>query len=652
MNFKNFTLFTAMALLPALAMSVAHAEVPFPDPAMSTAIDRGELRALSGATSMSITLALRLPKLDEAENLLKSLHTLGDPQFHRFLSADEFVARFAPNAADVAKVVTNLATYGLTATRSTAITLSVGGSAAALERAFSVSLHSYEVPAHHNVGGYIFHAPLSAPTIPAEIAALVSAVVGFDNRPHLHPHLRSIGSPLARAPSHSNGNAPGSYTVTDFADFYDVQPLYHAGLSGSGSKIGIMTLANFTPSDVFAYWSALDLHVNPNRLTVDVIDGGPGAPSDDSGSLETTLDVEQSGGIAPGADITVYMAPNTDQGFVDLFADAIDQDWADELSISWGEWEWFYNLENAPVTDPSTGRTVSTLQAVHEVLVRAAIQGQSVFTASSDGGAYEALDDGFGPPNFNTPLSAEYPASDPAITAAGGTTLPSTQILPIPDSSENVAIVIPRERVWGWDWMQPYCDAVGTPDLMTCQQPIYGGNIFPVGSGGGVSVFFRVPFYQDGVAGVQLSRPNQTFIEYLPPPAVSYFVLPAYYPGRNVPDVSFDADPFTGYVVYYTSSVTGFSVQSNWGGTSFVAPQLAGVTALLNQQQRGRIGLLNIPLYQLTQDGLAYGGPRAPLHPIVPGDNWFYHGSNRYNPAVGLGTLDVANFAHFLRGQF
>src|SRR5208282_5604198 len=112
---------------------------------------------------------------------------------------------------------------------------------------------------------------------------------------------------------------------------------------------------------------------------------------------------------------------------------------------------------------------------------------------------------------------------------------------------------------------------------------------------------------------------------------------------------SFNADPETGYVVYYTSSVSGFGIEPGWGGTSFVAPQLNGVSALLGEYLHGsRIGLLNFPLYGLARSGQAYGNARAPLHAIAYGDNWFYHGSNGYNPAAGLGTLDVWNFAESL----
>jgi hypothetical protein len=145
-----------------------------------------------------------------------------------------------------------------------------------------------------------------------------------------------------------------------------------------------------------------------------------------------------------------------------------------------------------------------------------------------------------------------------------------------------------------------------------------------------------------------LSQPRQAF--YLQPYGL-LDVLPAFYPGRNVPDVSFNADPDTGYVIYYTSSATGFGLFHCYGGTSFVDQQLNGVTALLRQDLRTRVGFLNPALYTLAQTGQAYFGPRAPLHAIAYGDNWFYYGSNGYNPEAGLGTMDVTNFAAVLRYQ-
>ena len=620
------------------------------------AIDRGPLRELAGTTTISVTIALALPAPNDAEKLQQALYTPGAAEFHQFLTADQFVARFAPSDADVAKVIAALGKYRLAAERTTAMTLKVTGMPADMERAFSVSLHSYEVAPHDNVPGYTFHAPTNRPTMPAEVSAPVAAIVGLDNRPAVRPFYRTAPPVLravqASASSTTAGNPFGSLTVTDFANDYDVEPLYKRGMTGSGRTIGIMTFAAFTPSDAFKYWAAVGLKVAANRIQIVNVDGGPGAPSDASGSLETTLDVEQSGGIAPGANIIVYQAPNTNQGFVDVFAKAIDANLAETLSISWGDWEWFYNLENSPVTDPATGRTVGASQAVHELLLRASIQGQTPFAAAGDGGAYDVNDDlgCFGPYSSSVTnscsltLSVDYPASDPLITAAGGTTLPGLQTFCLNSkcTPPYYDIDIQHESVWGWDYLEGLCKALGYSDPISC-------GIFPGGGGGGVSIAFPESIYQFGLPGIQLSQPGQNF--YLQGYGLLY-ALPAFYPGRNLPDVSFNADPDTGYVIYYTSNVTGFGLNPFYGGTSFVGPQLNGVTALLGQYLNQRIGLLNYSLYGLAVWGQAYQGPHAPLHAIAYGDNWFYHGSNGYNLGAGLGTLDVANFADVLRSQF
>ena len=276
------------------------------------------------------------------------------------------------------------------------------------------------------------------------------------------------------------------------------------------------------------------------------------------------------------------------------------------------------------------------VEANHELFVRAAIQGQTLFAAAGDNGAYDNIIDCPVGDVCSNPLSVDYPASDTAITAAGGTTLPGLQELCLNAACTPpyYGINIPYERVWGWDYLIPFCSAIGD-DPITC-------GIFPGGSGGGVSSIFVEPLYQVFLPGTQLSQPDQKWIVN----GDLVYKLPGFYPGRNVPDISFNADPDTGYVIYYTLSVSGFGVFSGFGGTSFVSPQLNGVSALIGQYlQCSRLGLLNFPLYQLGRSGQGYKGPNAPLHAVPYGDNWFYHGRNGYNPAVGFGTLDVSNFA-------
>ncbi len=633
----------------AVATAQTQTARPYPTAATPKAVDLGETTKQGEATPISVTIVLKLSNIKEAENLLVSLHTPGDPQYQHFLTASQFVARFGPVPSQVAKVTAGLAKYGLKAERTSATTLRVTGLPADIERAFRVSLHSYEVPGHGRVSGYRYHAPSTRATLPEELSGAVTAVAGLDDRPLLHPMHHAAPENLARAktnaPRTAAGNPFGYLTVTDFVNQYNVQPLYNSGITGKGRTIGILTFASFTPSDAFAYWSAVGLSVDPKRITIVDVDGGPGAPSDASGSSETTLDVEQAGGIAPDAKIIVYQAPNTAQGTIDLFSTFVNDNIADSLSLSWGGWEWFYNLDNFPVLDPHTGKTISALQAQHEFLVRAAIQGQTAITASGDSGAYEA-DRDFGycyPTDCSLALSVSAFASDTAITAAGGTTLPGQQLYCLnADCTPPYYVVnIAQESVWGWDYLDGLCSYLGY-DPISC-------GIFPAGGGGGVSVYFQKPLYQFFVPGVQRSQAGQSF---------SYdgqllFNLPANYPGRNLPDISFNSDPNTGYQIYYTSDVNGFQILTYYGGTSFAAPQLNGVAALLGQSVRGhRIGLLNYPLYWLAQTGRAYKGPRAPMHAISSGDNWFYFGSNGYNPGAGLGTLDVTKFSDYLRHPF
>jgi kumamolisin len=508
------------------------------------AIDRGPLKALAGDTPISVTIALALPALDEAEKLQQALYTPGEPQFHKFLTADQFVARFAPSDAEIARVIAALTRYGLAAEKTTATTLRVSGLPADMEQAFSVSLHSYEVAPQDKSPGYTYHAPLSRPTIPAEISAAVATVAGLDNHPVAHPHLQtahlfkppeSPGVPLK-----ATGNPLGLLTVNDFASQYDVEPLYNKGVTGRGRTIGIVTLAAFTPSDAYKYWQAVGLKVASNRIQVVNIDGGPGAPSDASGSLETALDVEQSGGVAPAAKIIVYQAPNTGQGWVDAFAAAIDANLADSFSTSWGNWEWFFaNTEAYPaVIDPITGRTVVPLQAFQELLLRAAIQGQSASAASGDGGGYDVVNDlGCQVPysaavanSCSATLTVDYPASDPLMTAGGGTTLPGQLqfCLNAACTPPYYDINIPHESVWGWDYLEGLCKVDGYSDPVSC-------GIFPWGGGGGVSIEFAEPLYQFGLNGIQLSQPGQAFS--LQPYGL-LDSLPANYAGRNVPDVA------------------------------------------------------------------------------------------------------------------
>jgi subtilase family serine protease len=639
MNFSLSRVGVPIAALYLIAISAGYAASPQP-------ADLGSFVDRAGDRAISVSLALKLRDAAGAEAMMRRIATPGDPLYQQFMTPEQVKAQFGPREDAVAAVVNWLRGRGLTVERTTATTLKATAPATTLEQIFQTSLHQFQLPATDKRPTLTFHAPTKQPVVPTEIASAVWAIAGLSNKPVFRPHSRqapaSLGNVAVRwsvnpAAEVTAVNPPGYLTVADFAARYNVTPLYKQGFTGQGRTIGIVTLANFTPNDVFSYWSSLNLKVDPNRLTVINVDDGPGPPSDASDSSETTLDVEQSGGVAPGAKIIVYQAPNTTQGFLDAFAAAIQSNKVDSISVSWGMWEWFYNDLDG-VTDPFSGQFVSFAQATHELFIEAALQGQSLFSAAGDSGAF----DSFGvlpPPFFTFPLSVDFPAADTAITAVGGTTLPVTLYVVTQSTGASFSINIPTERVWGWDYLKPVCDAQEL-DPISC-------GIFPVGSGGGVSVFSPLPFYQFGTVGVQTSQPRQVLVEEDTTPPTTIFDLPAQFRGRNVPDVSLNADPLTGYTVYYTSDVYGFEVRTFDGGTSFVAPQLNGVTALLTQKAGHRLGLLNPLLYGLGLTGSHDGN--SVLNTISAGDNWFYAGRNGYSPAAGLGTTNVTNLARTLK---
>jgi kumamolisin len=634
-----------------LALSAAAAAAPFPQGRVS-AVDVGPAAAFAENAQVTVTVSLKLRDEDQLDKFIEAVSTHTSPQYHQFLTVQQFSDRFGPTAATVAAVTQHFASQGLTVTRSATAQLHVTGTAAAIEKAFSVQLHSFAVAPTAEAPGYRFRAPMGAPHLPDAVAGLVAAVVGLDTRPRMRPAVQHVGSvaALQKQGSHANTlntpDAPGFWTVQDFAQYYDVNPIYKAGVSGRGRTIGIMTLASFTPTDAYAYWSALGLKVGSNRITEIQVDGGSGAPSDASGSIETTLDVEQSGGLAPGAQIRVYESPNTAQGFVDVVGAAADENVADTLSMSWDTWE-FFDFSPSPfwgngaVTDPATGEQTNMITAFHDALAQAASQGQTVFIASGDYGAY-ASEDGLPLADFNPVLSVNDPAVQPYVTATGGTTLPGPQTYVNSSGAPIYTVTIQQEQSWSWTYIEGLCNVLGI-DYYTC-------GIEPIGSGGGVSLYWPRPFYQWFVPGMADTQPGQTIYDNLPtPPAdVPPVHLRAGFPGRNVPDLSANADPETGYIIYYTSSSSGFGIATYYGGTSFVAPQFNGVTSLYSEALHTRLGLINPELYFISQTG-GYGGFRPPLRDITQGNNWYWNAHRGYDQTTGLGVPDVANLLETLR---
>jgi kumamolisin len=638
-NIHRTTLATSVSLVLAGFTTAALAG------GLQTNIDKG-MAAASEPTH--VTLLLKLHHAAALEKFIQQTVTVSSPYYHRFLSTAQFASQYGATDAEIARVQAFLRSQGLAShVMANHLAIETSGTLGQFSHVFQAPIHTYV----SGTSGQSFHRPAAPLILPAAIAQTVMFASGLSNqRKYLSHRVKTtdVAGKLL-SPAHgpstlskaAGGNPtatgqPGQYTVGDVADFYNINPLYKRGISGKGSTVGIVTLSNFYPADAVTYWHDIGLVTKSHRITQIHVDGGG---SIDGGSGETALDVEQSGGLAPCADVLVYDAPNSNNGFTDAFLRAVSDNKADSISTSWGLPEIFnfaaLNITGASNTDTTD---VGDLRAFDQIFMEAAAQGQSLFAASGDSGAYDtarSLGSGTAVGDFNAPLTVDSPASDPYITAAGGTTVPYSFSF----GTGNPVASITQESVWGWEYLQDYFDTYFGPGAV---------NLFAVGGGGGVSVYWHKPLYQWFTHGIRRSEPKQSLVYNDPTTGPTTLLqLPGHFGGRNVPDISLNADPETGYIVVSTSDG---GVLSGYGGTSFVAPQLNGITALLMQSSGHRVGFWNPQMY-LLQD--VFGASKfSPFKDIRAGDNWFYRGRPGYDQGAGIGALNVANLDVFLRSGF
>jgi kumamolisin len=563
------------------------------------------------------------------------------------LSVRQFAAQFGAPAAQIAQLVAFLKANGIkAAVDADHLDVQTTGTVADYNQALGITQSDFKVaavPARGERKGrsaVVFHGTTQPTTLPATVAPIVLSILGLTDYPT--GFSNAVHTPRLAGHLKPAAVQTGSRTPANFAAQYGLTPLLKAGHAGQGQTIGIVTLASLNPSDATHFWSSvLKIRTKPGRISLDNVDGGAGAVSEMNGSDETTLDVEQSGALAPNASIVVYQAPNTDAGFIDAFATAASQDRAGVVSVSWGESETFVAASVAQQKE-----SASYARAFDEMFQELAAQGQSTFAAAGDSGAYDASAD-----LGTTNLSVDEPSSSPWITAAGGTTLPGKI-----EVAQGISAVVGHERAWGWDWLWPLWQQLGAPseDAFILADNVAGG-------GGGYSTVEARPGYQTRWLNVAAYNA----VEYLTPDTVTATTglsLPSTWDlnpapavtsgtsaGRAVPDLSADADPFTGYAEYFTG-FTGNPLEDGWGGTSFVAPQLAGAAAVINSYVGHRTGFWNPAIYRFAA---GKGSPFTPLASVGTGnDNLYFTGrkGDRYNPATGLGIPNLARLAALFKG--
>ncbi|MFF7632430.1 protease pro-enzyme activation domain-containing protein [Kitasatospora sp. NPDC008050] len=430
------------APLPIIALAAVPAFAATPDAQSSSALRGDVVSAVSHsartgdvAADQQISVAVSLTQRDTAglDTFLSQVTDPNSPNYQHYLTVDQFAQRFGATPQTVAKVSAYLASQGLKVGDVTAnrLTIEATGTAAQVQKAFNTSLATYQ----DNKDGHSYFANTTAPSVPNDIASVVSDVSGLNNYAK-YTHFSTKSS--AQATPDATAKAPAGLSPTSAQAAYNLTSTVKAGYNGKGVTVGLLEFSAFSQSDVSAYDKAFS--IKPSAPTV--VNAG-GGTTDTSGQDEVDLDIEVVQALAPGATIKVYEAPNSDAGETAIYSKLVSDN-VPVISISWGTYE--------------AGETASNRVAVDADLKEAAAQGQSVYAASGDSGSDDAGNGG---------TSVDFPAADPWVTGAGGTTL-----------AQGTGGAWKSEKAWS-------------------------------GSGGGVSSYFNTPSYQSKVnTGTYRSVPD------------------------------------------------------------------------------------------------------------------------------------------------
>jgi subtilase family serine protease len=412
---------------------------------------------------------------------------------------------------------------------------------------------------------------------------LQSAVTGTDGTPityMVHPHptkLNASVSPQQLPPPSYCEAAFGlaCYSPQEIQRGYNVPP----SLNGSGQTIVIVDA--FGSPTIAQDLRVFDQEFGLPDTTLNVLYPVGQPPAFDPNNVtmaswasEITLDVEWSHAIAPGATIDLVISPDNSSTLDQAVTYAVRHHLGSVISLSWGAPE-------ATISGRSGNRQ---LLADDLTYLAAALQGITILAAAGDSGATNG---------YATP-DALFPASDPLITAVGG-----TDLFLADDGTYQ------SEYVWN--------------DSVASQCP-FGCSLGPIGATGGApSVIFRAPPYQ-----FELSHQR----------------------ARTICDVAYNASLYTAVIGYIGfNSVLGPPGLYFFGGTSEGAPQWAGIVALANQARRhGTVGFMNPALYAIGENAGEYS---RDFHDITVGNNGFFgpgfSAGPGYDLPTGLGTPNVAN---------
>jgi hypothetical protein len=602
--------------------------------------------------------------------LIAQVHAPGSPNYHQWLTPDQFGAQFGASDQDIATIESWLGSHGFAVSKVNPGRGSIefSGSVAQLRDAFHTQIHKYAV------NGETHYANANDPQIPAALAPVIG---GFASLNNFHPksYVKKLGkaslNPTTHqvTPSWTWGNSSGENFVLapgDFAVQYDLQPLYTANVNGAGQTIAIINDSNINIDLVNQFRTLFGLPANPPQVIIDGNDPGvdginnPDGPNGDS--VEAYLDVEWSGAVAPDATIDLVVAGDTslESGLVLAMEHAVYGNVAPVISLSFGECE------------SALGSTNSFLNGLWE---QAAAQGQTVMVSSGDNGSA-------GCDNDNT---QEYAISGQAVSgfastpyniAVGGTDFYysdyATGGASIANYWSTTTTQLPAVSIKGYVPEQPWNN--GPYGLDIFNQFTSDGSTSIAGGSGGASNCATGTYNTNGqTTACSAGYPKPSWQSGTGVPSDNV---------RDLPDVSLFAANGDNYSFYPICATDGdcqtAGLGSNLvqifgvGGTSASSPAFAGMMALVDQKW-GRQGQANNILYALKTQypaafhdvtvgtnsvpcefaptvtpncisagakGVVLGGTLTEGE-IGTGTTPDYNAAAGYNLATGLGTIDA-----------
>jgi subtilase family serine protease len=417
--------------------------------------DRGSADLTLPMENMILLLSPRVSAKTELDTLLAGLQNPKSPNFHHFLTPQEFGLRFGPTDQDVADAANWLKSFGFRIEEigNGKLWINFSGNVQQVERAFQTNIRQYEVH------GEIHHANATDPSIPRALSGLVQGVVSLHDFP-----LHHDGN-VAQLPVNVT-NADGSHNLApgDFAIIYNLTPLYNAGIDGTGQTIAIVGRTDIVVGDVQFFRSTFGL---PAKDPIFIHNGN--APGDLKGNeeLEADLDVEWSGAVAKNATIDFVISRSTRT--------------TDGVSLSA---QYIVNNNVAPVMSTSFGLCEQSLGATgnafwNNLWTQAAAEGITAFVSTGDTGAAgcDANNAAVG-----TIQAVNGLASTPNNVAVGGT-----------EFNEGAGIF------WAAGNNADLSSALGPiPEIVWNESANVPGGVGIRATGGGVSTIYAKPGYQSG----------------------------------------------------------------------------------------------------------------------------------------------------------